>query len=597
MSLPPSKNDREFQSHRSGDNVGETKVAVIVEQPSSSPIPIALPNGISLESKQDIQILQLDEIKVKLDTINSNLDSVESKQDLQTTQLNAINANTDTLESLAASTNTKLDTLISQTDTLEANTDGLEALITSTNTKLDTANTHLTALEGFVDQIEGFTDGIEGLIGTTNKEIGATNETIAPSDTSTSGLNGLTKRVNQHLTTIEGYVDGLEGLVTSTNTKLDTANTHLTNLEGFVDGLEGFTDGIEGLIGTTNTEIGATNEASAAADNSTSGLNGLIKRINAHLTTIEGYVDGLEALVTTTNTEIGATNETAPVSDTASSGLNGRLQRIAQRLTTLIAFYSADFGTSTGAIRVAALPGNASGIADFNAGTTGAQTPRVTANVTRNGTELDYNYGTVSGNSPRVASQIGNATGAADFNYGNGGAQTQRVISVGYEGTQATYSAAASGIVPVASATDIFTITGSSTKTVKITRISLTMSTTPGGGLLDNLVLLKRSTANSAGTSTTMTNVPHDSTFAAGTAVVRAYTANPTTGTLVGNIRAERAALENAGLIVSRLIWDFGNRGNKTLVLRGVNEVLAINLSATTITGGKFSADVEWVEE
>lgn len=102
-----------------------------------------------------------------------------------------------------------------------------------------------------------------------------------------------------------------------------------------------------------------------------------------------------------------------------------------------------NYGVATGALRVAAQVGNATGVADFNAGTTGAQTLRVvlptdqtaipvtqsTSPWVISGTVTaseDKNYGTVGANTLRVASQIGNATGAADFNAGATGAQTLR---------------------------------------------------------------------------------------------------------------------------------------------------------------------------
>jgi hypothetical protein len=52
--------------------------------------------------------------------------------------------------------------------------------------------------------------------------------------------------------------------------------------------------------------------------------------------------------------------------------------------------------------RVFAISGNVAGAADFNAGITGAQTARVTANITRNGTELSYGAGASDANSQRV---------------------------------------------------------------------------------------------------------------------------------------------------------------------------------------------------
>lgn len=50
---------------------------------------------------------------------------------------------------------------------------------------------------------------------------------------------------------------------------------------------------------------------------------------------------------------------------------------LSARLSNGSGFFGADFGASTGALRVSALLGNASGLADFGAGTYGAQTLRV----------------------------------------------------------------------------------------------------------------------------------------------------------------------------------------------------------------------------
>lgn len=61
-----------------------------------------------------------------------------------------------------------------------------------------------------------------------------------------------------------------------------------------------------------------------------------------------------------------------------------------------------NYGASTAALRTAAQLGNATGAADFNAGTSGAQTLRVSANITRNGTELSYGSGTTDANTQRV---------------------------------------------------------------------------------------------------------------------------------------------------------------------------------------------------
>ena len=93
-------------------------------------------------------------------------------------------------------------------------------------------------------------------------------------------------------------------------------------------------------------------------------------------------------------------------------------------------------------------------------------------------------------------------------------------------------------VTPAATATDIVQIIGSATTLVSINRI--TISGTQTTGSMVKFVLAKRSTANTGGTFTSPTLVPHDSADAAATTVISNYTANPTsTGTLVGNIRQQ----------------------------------------------------------
>lgn len=173
------------------------------------------------------------------------------------------------------------------------------------------------------------------------------------------------------------------------------------------------------------------------------------------------------------------------------------------------------------------------------------------------------------------------------------------------DGIWPTYSAAKVGLVPANSATDIFTITGSATKIVRVTRIEIVGTTTSATPAALDVLLLKRSTANTGGTSTgSPTPVSHDSSDGAATATVKSYTANPTTGTLVGTaIRNQKLMLMLATYTATdfppedRIIWDFGSRG-KAIVLRGTGEVLAINLNAVTPTAtASFNIAVEFTEE
>jgi hypothetical protein len=169
------------------------------------------------------------------------------------------------------------------------------------------------------------------------------------------------------------------------------------------------------------------------------------------------------------------------------------------------------------------------------------------------------------------------------------------VTSAPLDGSKASYSMAAT-VTLAATATDVFTITGSASKTIRITQIQVSGIATTA--ISPIVVLAKRSTANTAGTSTAMTAVPHDSSSAAATATGLAYTANPTLGNLVGNIRSDRIVFPLTTVAGSGpQIWTFGERPSQAIVLRGTSQVLAVNLSSTTVTGGSISCDIEWTEE
>lgn len=172
------------------------------------------------------------------------------------------------------------------------------------------------------------------------------------------------------------------------------------------------------------------------------------------------------------------------------------------------------------------------------------------------------------------------------------------VASAPLDGYKATYSTSILGLASATTATDIFTITGSATKTVRVLKLEIAASQTTASP--QNVVLIKRSAANSGGTSTTPTIVPHDSNNAVATAVVNAYTANPTSlGASVGNVRVGRLFIDAVGgnSAPTEIIWDFGIRPSQAIVLRGTTNVLAVNLNSTTIAGGVFDISIEWTEE
>lgn len=159
-----------------------------------------------------------------------------------------------------------------------------------------------------------------------------------------------------------------------------------------------------------------------------------------------------------------------------------------------------------------------------------------------------------------------------------------------------TYSAAITGLATAVSATDVFTLTGSATKTIRVTKVEVSGIATAAGAF--TIQLLKRSTADTAGTSSTPTRVPHDSTSGAATATVLAYTANPTTGNLIGLVGLRKITLTTAagGLVNVPQYLDY-TRNEKAVILRGTSEVLAVNLNGVTVTGGAFDVAVTWTEE
>lgn len=164
---------------------------------------------------------------------------------------------------------------------------------------------------------------------------------------------------------------------------------------------------------------------------------------------------------------------------------------------------------------------------------------------------------------------------------------------------KATYSAVAVGLAPAASATDFLTVTGSASATVRILEAQCSGVSTAAATA--TVVGLVRSTANSAGTASTLTNVPLDSNSVAATAVAKSYTANPTTGTLVGNIRVASLTTGTAAssaVTPTLLSWRFGNSSDQEVVLRGTSQVFALNGNAASFSAGTaLNCSVTWTEE
>jgi hypothetical protein len=166
------------------------------------------------------------------------------------------------------------------------------------------------------------------------------------------------------------------------------------------------------------------------------------------------------------------------------------------------------------------------------------------------------------------------------------------------EDLRTTYSTSITNLATAATATDIFTIYGSATTVVRITRVTISATQTTAGTI--GVLLIRRSSANTGGTSTSPAIAPMDSNNAAATATVKAYTVNPTgLGTTVATILSEKlfvaAPATASGGGIS--IFDFGIRGTQPVVLRGVAEGLVVNLNSVTVAGSSFCIEVEWTED
>lgn len=196
----------------------------------------------------------------------------------------------------------------------------------------------------------------------------------------------------------------------------------------------------------------------------------------------------------------------------------------------------------------------------------------------------------------RLNDGIGNGITSSS---GGNSKQAIDVSSTSVDGYKATYSAtSAIAFASATSATDIFTITGSATKTIRIIRIAFSAQETTAGVV--NVLLIKRSAANTGGTSASAIAVPHDSTNSAATATVLNYTANPSSlGTSVGTVRAARVFIPTTGTDTADFSneWDFGMGPEQAIVLRGISQVLALNLNSTTVIGGTWTCYIEWTEE
>jgi hypothetical protein len=163
------------------------------------------------------------------------------------------------------------------------------------------------------------------------------------------------------------------------------------------------------------------------------------------------------------------------------------------------------------------------------------------------------------------------------------------------DGFKTTYSVAIANLVPATTAGDLFVLSWVA-KVVRLTRVQISGTATTATTL--DVTLVRRSTADSAGTSTSPAIVAHDSASGAASSTIKAYTVAPTAGTLVGLICAAKLLLAvpaaSGGSVP--VTWEFGERPAQAPVLRAALQSLAVTISAIP-TGGSLNVSMEFTEE
>lgn len=169
-------------------------------------------------------------------------------------------------------------------------------------------------------------------------------------------------------------------------------------------------------------------------------------------------------------------------------------------------------------------------------------------------------------------------------------------VQVG-DNTKPTFRCETGFIAPVASTTVISELAGSASKTLVLKRVYVNLQVLANGTFAPKVYLVKRSTANSGGTSSTPTVVAvdsNDSTTGVGT--VKSYTANPTTGTLVGNVASGLLGagyLSTVGHPQPFVLYE-ARPDCKSLTLRGTAEHFDVDFGGTKPDGTTPTVSTVW---
>lgn len=297
-------------------------------------------------------------------------------------------------------------------------------------------------------------------------------------------------------------------------------------------------------------------------------------------------LDSAPAATAPTNVlQVGGTFTTSPT--TLTSGQAGALELdSAQNLLVNLKTAIPTGGNVIGAV-------TQSGTWTVQPGNTANTTPwLVQGNLSNNGAAAGTN-------------RIGALDGIAQTSYNNGTATTQgRDVAANY-GTDgllwtaqlpamrpASYTA--SSKFAASSTTDNTCMPGNASNTVLVTELRVSGIQTTAGIL--NAEIIKRSTADTAGTSANITAVPDDSNYAAAVSQPVSFTSTgPSVGTAVGDIDNAEIGFMATGTASPNDIY-IANWRQKPIVLRGTAQEICVNMGNAAVTGGTMTVTWKWIE-
>lgn len=224
------------------------------------------------------------------------------------------------------------------------------------------------------------------------------------------------------------------------------------------------------------------------------------------------------------------------------------------------------------------------------------QTTPGTTNAVQDASDGSVSAGTAAGKSALTGSQY-NSTPPTLTSAQQVATQSDTTggIYINAEGRKQTYVAQFNGGTIISG--NNFYLGGSSTKTIRITRIMLSGHGTSASNVIVGFQIV--SSAPTGGTSSTSgaTSGPMDSSNAAGTATIKYYTVAPSGG---GTTQTFFAVFDVAwpapGNPITNIVLDYTNRAAQAPVIRGIAQGIFLFFGSIP-TGGVYTYSIEWTEE